>query len=119
MDFTKLNVEIGALRFDGESPEANIIKAEKLSKLKVEVQQKYWDSEMEGDKIDKELLMSDRVQEGKNKDQREAIMEIEKGNNAEYARVFDNIERYKRALAVIGEVERFNDKVLKIKEIMG
>jgi len=119
LDFTKLNAEIGALRFDGESPEGNIVKAEKLSVLKVKVQQLYWDCEMEGDKIDKELLMSDRVQEGKNKDQREAIMEIEKSNDPDKAKVFDNIERYKRALAVIGEVERFNDKVIKIKEIMG
>jgi len=119
MDFTKLNSEIGALRFDGESPEGNIVKAEKLSKLKVEVQQKYWDSEMEGEKIDSELLMTEKVQEGKNVAQREAIMELEKANDPDKSRVFDNIERYKRALAVIGEVERFNDKVLKIKEIMG
>lgn len=119
MDFKKLNKEIGSLRFDGESPENNVVKADKLSRLKVEVQQKYWDSEMAGEKIDNELLLSEAVQEGKNKDQREAIMELEKTNNEKFAKVFDNIERFKRALAVIGEVERFNDLVLKIKEIMG
>jgi len=118
MDFTKLNKEIGSLRFDGESPDGNILKADKLSVLKVEVQQRYWDAEMENEKIDSTLLMSEEVKEGKNVAQRDAIMELIKANNAEMAKVVDNVERFKRALAVIGEVERFNNLVLKIKEVM-
>ncbi len=119
MDFKKFITEMGLLRFDGESPEGNIVKAEKLSKVKVGVQVKFWDLEMEGEKIDQKLLMTEEVQEGSNEKKRTAIMELMKINNPEMAKVFDDIEKNKRALAIIGEVERFNERVLKIKEIMG
>lgn len=118
MDFKKLNKEVELFRFDSDSPEQNILRARKLSILKVAVQEKYWDAEISGEKINSKLLISDAVREGKNKEQREAIMELEKANNPEFSEVFDVIERCKRSLAIIGEVERFNNFVIKIKEVM-
>lgn len=119
MDNNKIVDAIMDCKFDCNAQvreNENAERQDRLTDLKIKIQKKYVDLNAECEQIEQDLLMLERVQEGRNKAQREALLEVAKVEEG-YQDKFNKLRDLKYYLACISEVKEHNKMIIDLMNL--